>query len=72
MSDFEFLFWSTEIFVIFAKFLDHSSIENSNDSGYWSNYQENPKNDYPSESLCNACYADRQKMKVFFFKMNGV
>ena len=26
------------------------------------------KNDYPSESLCNACYADRQKVNVFFFK----
>ena len=49
------------------------SNENSNDSGYWSNYQETPKiygkkNDYPSEFLCNACYADRQKKRVFFFK----
>ena len=26
------------------------------------------KNDYPSESLCNACCADRQKVNVFFFK----
>ena len=26
------------------------------------------KNDYPSESLCNACYADRRKVSVFFFK----
>ena len=36
------------------------SNENSNDSGYWSDYQATPKihekkNDYPSESLCNAC-----------------
>ena len=23
------------------------------------------KNYYPSESLCNACYADRQKVSVF-------
>ena len=23
------------------------------------------KNDYPSESLCNACYEDRQKVSVF-------
>ena len=30
------------------------------------------KNDYPSESLCNACYADRQKVSVFFFKMSQV
>ena len=30
------------------------------------------KNDFPSESLRNACYADRQKLSVFFFKMNGV
>ena len=26
------------------------------------------KNDYPSESLCNSCYADRQKSECFFFK----
>ena len=49
------------------------SNENSNVSGYWSDYQVTPKiyekkNDYPSESLCNACYADRQKMSVFFFQ----
>ena len=27
------------------------------------------KNDYPSESLCNSCYADCQKVSVFFFKI---
>ena len=52
------------------------SNENSNDSGYWSDYQETPKiygkNDYPSEFLCNSCYADRQKVSVFFSKMSGV
>ena len=52
------------------------SNENSNDSGYWSDYQESPKiygkNDYPSEPLCNSCYADRQKMSVFFSKLSGV
>ena len=46
--------------------------ENSNDSGYWSHYPEvpklNEKNDYPSESLCNACYPDRQKSERFSFK----
>ena len=46
------------------------SNENSNDSGYWSDYQETAKiygkNNYPSESLCNSCYADRQKVSVFF------
>ena len=49
------------------------SNENSNDSGYWSDYQETPKiygkHDYPSESLCNACYADCQKVSVFFSKL---
>ena len=48
------------------------SNENPNDSGYWSDYQETTKiygkNEYPSESSCNACYADRQKVSVFFFK----
>ena len=48
------------------------SNENSNDSGYWSDYQETPKiygkNYYPSEFLCNSCYADRQKVSVFFQK----
>ena len=50
------------------------SNENSNDSGYWSDYQETPKingkNDYPSESFGNSCYADRQNMNVFFKKKN--
>ena len=50
------------------------SNENSNDSGYWSDYQETPKiygkNDYPSEFLCNSCYADRQKVSGFFFFKN--
>ena len=52
------------------------SNENSNDSSYWSDYQETPKNygknDYLSESLCNACYADCQKWVFFFSKMSGI
>ena len=51
------------------------SNENSNNSGYWSDSQETPKiygkNDYLSEFLCNSCYADRQKVSVFFFKNEG-
>ena len=47
------------------------SNENTNNSGYWSDYQETSKingiNDYPSEFLCIACYADRQK-RVFSFQ----
>ena len=62
MSDFELLFWSTKVF----------SNENSNDPGYWSDYQETPKiygkNDYPSEFLSNLRYADCQKVSVFLFK----
>ena len=54
------------------KFTEIFSNENSNDSGYWSDYPEvpkqNEKNDYPSETLCNACYQDRQKNECFFFK----
>ena len=50
------------------------SNENSNDSSYWSDYQETPiingKNDYQSESLCNSCYADCQKVSVFFSLKN--
>ena len=53
-------------------FTETFSIENSKDSGYWSDYPEiskyDEKNEYPSESLCKACYADCQKMSVFFFK----
>ena len=30
------------------------------------------KIDYPSESLCNACYADRQKVSFFSSKMSRV
>ena len=53
------------------------SNENSNDSGYWSDYQETPKiygkNDYSSVSFCEACCVDRQKVSVFFSsKMSGV
>ena len=54
------------------------SNENSNDSGYWSDYHETPKIYgkkrifVQSESLCNACYADRQKVSVFFSKMSQV
>ena len=52
------------------------SSENWNDSGYWSDYQETSKiygkNDYPLEFLCNACYADRQKVSDFFSKMSGI
>ena len=51
-------------------FTEIFSNENSNDSSYWSDYPEVPKldkkNDYRSESLCNACCADRQKVSVFF------
>ena len=38
------------------------SNENSNDSGYWSAYQETPinygKSGHPSDSLCNTYSAD--------------
>ena len=50
--------------------------DTQSDSGYWSDFQETPKiygkNYYPSEFLCNSCYADRQKVSVFFSKMSGV
>ena len=51
---------------------ENFSNENSNGSDYWSDYQETPKlygkNYYSSESLCNTCYADRQKVSVFCFQ----